>query len=83
MGNLSVYYSPVGDAPSSFGQDGYGAMHITLTYSDQNGSSFISMGPSKANDLGLAAVVGQTLIANNNMLSNTPSYWGTLRVNCE
>ncbi|MYM95201.1 hypothetical protein [Duganella vulcania] len=80
MGTISAVYSQVG--PSIAGLPV--AYHITLVYRSDNGTtSFVSAGPTisdKSLHLGPGAEAAAIANSGINVLDNSPSVWGTLKV---
>jgi len=82
MGTLKAVFDPVGPVTGGDNASGTVFYHITLVYSDANGSQFVSGGPTIPNStVGAegAAIIAHGAVANSRMVENTPSVWGTLR----
>ncbi|NWE26471.1 hypothetical protein [Pseudomonas gingeri] len=57
--------------------------HQTLIYTTPQGAYYISAGPTTANnklDMNPVQTVGNIALAANDVIYNTPSVWGTLKV---
>lgn len=81
--SISAIFTPVGPHTSD-NATGTVIYHITLVYKTPFGSEYISAGPQISNAT-LKLSTGDTLTgivkAADNVLTNTPSVWGTLKVN--
>jgi hypothetical protein len=84
MPSIDIIYSPVGPTTGS-NATGTVMYHMTLSYTDASGNkSYISGGPSIPNsnvNLSGAQLASAMVNASTQSLTNTPSAWGTLKIN--